>query len=94
MNPRDNKEPKVVPYHKFGVQASHNGGALMFAKIRLKTTHSIILDEIEWLFIFFASTHKMFQSPTFTSSKVNNIDVITLNIVNLDLPWLCDLRHG
>jgi len=36
---------KIWNCDKFGVQASHNGDALMFAKIKLKRTHSIILDE-------------------------------------------------
>ncbi len=56
---------KIWNCDKFGVQASHNGSAVMFANIRLKTMHSIILDEIQWLSILFCINTQNVSIPNF-----------------------------
>jgi hypothetical protein len=38
--------------------------------------------------------HIMIQLLTFTFSKVNNSNTITLNIVKVDLQWQCNPKHG
>jgi hypothetical protein len=57
--------------------------------------HPIILDEKSGCLYYFTSwTCIMNRFLTFTFSKVNNSNTITLNIVIVDLQWQCNPKHG
>jgi hypothetical protein len=66
----------------------------VLAKNGWKVVHLIILDENNDCPYCLASMCKVFQSLSSTFLKVNNLNVDTLNVVNANLSWLCNLRHG
>jgi hypothetical protein len=77
-----------------GAQAGRNGGGRVLAKTGIRSVHSIIPKEREWLSVLVCVNAAGFHIPNSTFSGVRAFNEIILSIVRTMLLWACKPKHG